>query len=299
MVDLRHLYYFSVLADQQSVNEAAKKLRLSQPSLSRQLRRLEEQVGAQLFSRTTRGISLTPAGVQLARDAQRLLLSADVALTRARKLSTAKPPRVRIGFIQDLGEILISSVVRAIREKSNIHVELHALSMADQEKALCRGRIDLGLLTHCAHLKKRYASRRLATVPIWIALPSGHRLAALSKVTVDDLAYEPLVTLGEQDCPGYRNLLTRVFDSVQTPPPVAVEVNEFTSALAQVAAGDGVCLIPEFLKTNRRRGVEMRSVSGTRIKFEVYAVWRPDVEPRGLDEVISALEAAAKKRLVG
>ncbi|MFJ2581807.1 LysR family transcriptional regulator [Kitasatospora aureofaciens] len=186
-LDLRLVRYFTVVADHRNFGRAAAELRVAQPSLSRQIRRLEQQLGARLLDRTPQGSRLTEAGEVFLPRAKALLRSGAQAAAQTR--AAAVPSRITIGYTTNL---IVTPAVRELREQCpDADVSSLHLAWDDVREALFDHRVDavvtrLPLTTEGLHVTVLYAEPRALVVPV------GHRLAGRESVTLDDIADEAL-----------------------------------------------------------------------------------------------------------
>jgi DNA-binding transcriptional LysR family regulator len=193
-LDLRLVRYFTVVAEQRHFGRAAEVLRVAQPSLSRQIRRLEQQVGARLLDRTPQGSQLTGAGEVFLAHAKSLLRAANQAAARTR--AAADPTRITIGYISGL---LITPAVRELRHRHpDAQVQTLHLDWKEPREALLDGRVDVAITrmpirTDQLHVTILYDEPRMVLVPL------DHRLAGKEYVTLDDIADEPLPRVSDPD----------------------------------------------------------------------------------------------------
>ncbi|MFE0488814.1 MULTISPECIES: LysR substrate-binding domain-containing protein [Streptomyces] len=188
-LDLRKLRYFAAVADRLHFGRAAEDLHIAQPALSRQIRALEQDLGAPLFTRDTHGVTLTDAGRQLLDDAGPLLASAQ-AVRRRVTAAARGGRRLVVGFRAGI------PVIPAAREFGGRHpdvvVDVQRMEWDDQVAMLLDGRVDVGYV----RLPIDETGLRLMplyTEPLMVALPAVHRLAGKEEVTEADLAGEPLI----------------------------------------------------------------------------------------------------------
>jgi DNA-binding transcriptional LysR family regulator len=188
-LDLRKLRYFVAVADRLHFGRAADDLHIAQPVLSRQIRALEHDLGADLLTRDSHGVTLTDAGEQLLADAGPLLASADAARRRV-TLAARGGRRLMVGFRAGV------AVAPAIRQFADQHpdvvVDVQRIEGDDQATKLLDGRIDIG------YVRLPIDETGLRVIPIYTeprvaVLPTGHRLAGKEQITEADLAGEPLL----------------------------------------------------------------------------------------------------------
>ena len=235
-VDLRKLRYFLAVAEELHFGRAAERLHIAQPVLSRQIRALEGELGAELFMRDRRGTVLTPAGEQLVHDAKPLLSGADALLRRVRAAGEGVT-RFTIGFMPG---ITLTPVVRLLRERHpGLEVRMLRTDWHDQVDVLHNARADVGIVRlpidpAGLEITPLYTEPRLAMVA------SSHRLAGKKAVHVADLAADHL--LQDPDAvPEWRDVAVELRTGERRPVPVIRSVEE---KLELVAGGEGIAVIP-------------------------------------------------------
>ncbi len=227
-LDLRLVRYFTVVAEHGNIGRAAAALHLAQPSLSRQIQRLEGRLGVRLFARTPQGTSLTPAGRAFLPRAHAVLGTAEDAVAVAR---AADPPReITIGYAEGL---IITPAVRALRHRHpDARIRTRLLRWHDMQ-ALPEGRVDA--LVAREPLPFPATVTPLYEEPRVLLVPAAHRLAGKESVSVDDLGDEDLVA-----CAVTPTLWSTPRDG--TPPPAPDD--SFEDKLELVASGSAVAVLP-------------------------------------------------------
>lgn len=193
-LDLRLVQCFTVVAEHQHFGRAAEALHTTQPSLSRQIRRLEQQVGARLLDRTTHGTRLSEAGEIFLPQAKELLRAAIEAMARTR--AAARPRSITIGYARGL---IITPAVRALRE-NNPDAEVHTRLLAwnDSRAALLEHRVDV-VVTRLPLATDQLRITVLYDEPRVLVVPRDHRLAGKESVTLADIADEPIPRVRQSD----------------------------------------------------------------------------------------------------
>ena len=235
-LDLRLVRYFTVVAEHQHFGRAAEALHVAQPSLSRQIRHLEQQLGARLLDRTPQGSRLTEAGEVFLPLARALLRSADQAAARTR--AAAQPSRITIGYT--IGLIVTPAVRQLRREHPDADVQTLHLDWNQPREALLDHRVDavvtrLPIRTGGLHVTVLYDEPRVLLVPL------DHRLAGKESVSIDDIAGEPIPRLPDPAWNSYWRIDPRP-DGSPAPDGPLVEAIEDKNEL--IAAGQAVAVIP-------------------------------------------------------
>ena len=235
-LDLRLVRYFTVVAEYRHFGRAAEALHVAQPSLSRQIRHLEQQLGARLLDRTPQGSRLTEAGEVFLPLARALLRSADQAAARTR--AAAQPSRITIGYT--IGLIVTPAVRQLRREQPDADVQTLHLDWNEPREALLDHRVDavvtrMPIRTDGLHVTVLYDEPRVLLVPL------DHRLAGKESVTLDDIAGEPIPRLPDPAWNAYWRIDPRP-DGSPAPDGPLVEAIEDKNEL--IAAGQAVAVIP-------------------------------------------------------
>jgi DNA-binding transcriptional LysR family regulator len=235
-VDLRKLRYFLAVAEELHFGRAAERLHIAQPVLSRQIRALEHELGAELFLRDRRSTALTPAGEQLAQEARPLLANAEALLRRVRA-SCEGVTRFTVAFMPG---ITLTPAVRPLRERHpGLDVRMLRTGWHDQAEVLHDGRADVGIVRlpiDPAGLE----IRPLFTEPRVAVVASAHRLAGKEAVHLADLAADHL--LQDPDLvPEWRDIAVELRTGPRRPASVHYSVEE---KLELVAGGQGIAVIP-------------------------------------------------------
>ncbi|MER6371330.1 LysR family transcriptional regulator [Streptomyces mirabilis] len=235
-LDLRLVRYFTVVAEHRHFGRAATALCIAQPSLSRQIRRLEQQLGARLLDRTPQGSRLTEAGEVFLPQAKALLRSATSAAARTR--AAAQPSRVSIGYTSS---IIVTPAVREMRRlHPDVEVVAQHLVWNDAHAALVEHRVDvavtrLPMRTDQLHVTILYDEPRLLLVPL------DHRLAGKESVTLDDIADEPLPRVSDASWNAFWRIDPRP-DGSRAPDGPLIEALE--DKFEFIASGQAVGIVP-------------------------------------------------------
>jgi LysR family transcriptional regulator, benzoate and cis,cis-muconate-responsive activator of ben and cat genes len=241
-MELRQLRYFVAVAEEGNISRAAKKIFLTQPALSRQIKALEEELGQCLLERQAHSIRLTPTGQALLAEGRQLLQQADQMLQRVRTASRSS--RLRVGYAPSLAAGLLSvAVTNFTQAHANIRVELHDLSTAEMLAGLEDDKLDVALC-----VGQQRAMRGLMWTPLvraqWrLAVPRQHPLAGRSKVTPQEVAREPLLVYCQRNYPEYWQSITGWLRSHRQPPRIAGEYDGAENLMAAVESGLGVAFV--------------------------------------------------------
>jgi LysR family hca operon transcriptional activator len=246
-MELRHLRYFIAVADAGSLRvAAAQKLNTSQPSLGRQIRDLEDEVGAQLLTRSARGIDLTPAGRAFLEHARTVLSQVEAATEAARRVAHPAKPRFSMGFLGGHELTWMPEVLRILHDQPrNIDVMISSQNSPLLADALLNGTLDAALLRREREVRD-LAFRLLIKEPLMVVLPGDHRLAAHKAINPKDLVGETFVAVSEVAGPVLRmavdNYLKRSGINI-TP---AHEMDHLATGMSLIASTRGIGLLPAY-----------------------------------------------------
>lgn len=199
-MNLRDLRYLVALADHRHFGRAAAATFVSQPTLSTQIKKLEEELGVSLIERAPRHVMLTPVGHDVAERARRILSDVDQLKETARRSRDPEAGTVRLGIFPTLGPYLLPHVIPRIRQRfPNLELLLIEEKTAAILRLLREGRMDAGILALPLHDEQLHIEP-LFEEPFMLAVPSGHALAARKDISLDDLREESLLLLDEGHC---------------------------------------------------------------------------------------------------
>jgi LysR family hca operon transcriptional activator len=261
-MELRHLRYFVAVAEEGSFSTAAeRRLHTAQPSLSRQIRDLEQEVGAKLMNRGAHGIELTPAGKAFLDHARTALLEADAAKQAALRAAQPARPTFALGFLSGTEIGLLPEVTRILRaDFPGIDIRLSSDFSPALARALLRGRLDAAFMRPEEHMGD-LACRRVRTDPLCFVLPSDHRLAAQAAVAPQDVANETFL-LPSSTAPAVRRAVLEFFSRAGVELKPNHEVHNVVHAISMIASTRAVTLLPAYVKHYLPETVTTRPVRG-------------------------------------
>jgi DNA-binding transcriptional LysR family regulator len=241
-MELRQLRYFVAAAEEGNISRAAKRIFLTQPALSRQIKVLEDEVGQCLLERQAHSIRLTPVGETLLREARELLRHAEQVLERVRV--AGRGLRLRVGYAPSLAAGMLSVAVENFTQRHpNAHVELFDLSTAEMLAGLERDKLDVALSVGQQRQTRGLKWTPLVRVPWQLAVNRNHPLARRSRVTPLEMAGEPLLVYSQRDYPEYWEILTGWLRDHRQRPRIAGEYGGAENLMAAVESGLGVAFV--------------------------------------------------------
>lgn len=299
-MELRHLRYFTAVAEELNFRRAAARLNIAQPSLSTQIRQLEEDVGAQLLERNTHGVALTPAGLRFLEDSRRLLRDADTSVRNTRRVSRGEEGQLSIGFVASLGHGFFPSVLRAYRKKfPNIDLSLAEMDTTQQIEALTARRLHLGFIG--LGVPRETSDLKLLPIAeekLVLAMPSDHPLCGAGRGKVKSLRLsalegEKLLLTARQNAPIYNPWILALCQREGFHPSEVHEIGQHVTVLNYIAAGLGVTILPAQFSRLQTVGVSFVPLAGAVPSYRYYVAWSPRNEHTALHHFIAVAQMNA------
>jgi DNA-binding transcriptional LysR family regulator len=255
---------FVVLAEELNFSQAARRLNLSQPPLSRQIQALEEKLGCRLFLRNTRAVSITPAGTLFLADARGLLNQLDAATEAVRRAEGGETSRLRLGFVGALlDEDLVQTLQRFRELNPRCQIHLTDLTPAPQLTALRAGNLDGAFIgAHPQALAPEFRALVWKREPLGIALPAAHPLAAAPALQLGQLCEEGWVMVSREAAPAFRQQFASWCERAKFKPRIVQESERVAAVLTMVAASQGISLLPAAVGRLIGAGVVFRKIAG-------------------------------------
>jgi DNA-binding transcriptional LysR family regulator len=242
-MELRHLRYFVVIADELHFGRAAARLHITQPSLSIQIRDLERAVGVTLLQRTNRRVELTEAGRAFLEGARLALAQVETAVQDARRAHRGEIGQLTLGFVGSAAYDVLPRLLRAFRAAyPDVALRLGSMTTKEQLAALAERRIDLGLL-RLPVKDATLAWRTVAREPLMVVLPITHPLATQARVPLRALAGEPFILYPRADSPAIRDTIIALCHQAGFSPNIVQETGEMQTIVGLVAGGIGIALV--------------------------------------------------------
>jgi DNA-binding transcriptional LysR family regulator len=258
-MELRHLRYFTAVAEEQNVTRAAARLHVSQPPLSRQIRDLEEELGVELFKRTAKSLELTEAGKIFLNEARAVLSRSQEAVQAVRAVSKGGHAQVRVGYAPSLTVEILPRVLKLFeQEHPGTRVALHDCSTEEYGRKLLERKLDVALgVKPAGRMWRGVVFEKLAEYPLYCAVAASHPLAKKRAISTRQLKEERLIGYSRDEYPEYHAWLQEIFQPFGFKSAIAEEHDSVTSLIAAVEAGRGVALAP----------LSLRCMAGPRLKL--------------------------------
>ena len=296
-MNLRDLRYLVALADERHFGRAAERCFVSQPTLSAQIRKLEEYLGTPLVERQPRRVTLTETGLKIVERARRLLHEADAIVEIAKTDRDPLAGALKLALIPTVGPYLLPHIAGPLRRAlPRLKLMLYEYQTAPLLERLRDGDIDLGILA----LPIPVDGLETATLydePFTLAVPANHELAERDRVKVDDLRGETLLLLEDGHC--LRDQALEVCSRVRVNQDQDYRATSLETLRQMVAAGHGITLLPELAAATpvgTARGLKIKPFAKPAPVRAIGAVWRKSTtRGKAIEAVIATVRAAMKE----
>lgn len=298
-MELRHLRYFIAVAEELNFTRAAEKLRLAQPSLTRQIRKLEAELGVPLFDRSRNRVLLTEEGRNFLVDARRLVALSVESIRAVQRFSRGESDQLNLGYLFKFNFELLPATLKTFSVTCpEIAVNLFDMSPAAQLRALEARKIDLGFVGLRPETSPVSALvwERVARHNIVVVLPAHHPLARKQQISIADLRSAFFVAMSDETHPGSRAWLNGLCQQGGFNPRVLQDVDLESGIMTFVAEGLGVTLAREQIRNLPHRGVVFRPLA-TRQKAEYWMAWHRDNRSQALARYIDIVRHEAAERV--
>ncbi len=296
-MELRHLRYFVAVAEELNFTRAAEKLRLAQPSLTRQIHNLEAELGVRLLDRSRNQVSLTEEGRSFLADARRLVALSLESVKSVQQLSRGESGQLNIGYLFKFNFSLLPETLATFYQTCpEIAVNVFDMSPAEQLRALEARKIDLGFVG----LRPPTTGRNLAALAwervayhnVVAVLPENHPLAKRNKIKLSDLKPMFFVAMSEETHPGSRAWLSGLCESAGFTPRILQGVELETGLMTFVAEGLGVTLAREQIKNLPHPGVVFRPLTAA-LTADYWIAWHQENRSHALLRYIEVVKKRA------
>lgn len=273
-MELRHLHYFIVVAEELHFSRAAQRLCISQPPLSQQIRDLEDELGVKLFERTKRQVHLTEAGKVFLERSYGVLAQLEQAIAVTQQIGRGEVGRLAIGFVDTAMYTVLPEILKVFRAQfPAVELRLHELTTAQQIQALHHKQVDIGIV-RSAISEQSLSVECFLPESLVLALPQNHPFSAQTKVSLSTLASESFILFPANMGPVFYEQIMNMCQQAGFRPKVAQEAVQMQTIVGLVAAGLGVAIVPASLQNFPRSGVIYRPLQEQTPKTGLYLAWR-------------------------
>ena len=295
-MEFRHLRYFLVLAEELHFGRAARRLSMSQPPLSLNLQQLEASVGARLFTRSSKSVALTAAGLAFVPAARALLDQAAQSARLARDVGQGMAGSLTIGFA---GTMLYSGLPGILERFQAQHpllrLMLKELSSSEQLVELAHDRLDIGFV-HTTRVPPELSQILVSSQAFVGCLPAGHALARRPSLSLGDLQGEPFAVVSRAVSPDYHERILTICTEAGFYPEIRYELRHWLSVVSLVSQGMGVALVPAALGRSAMAGAAFVPLDRATTPYDTHCLWKTARDNPALSAFVNAVRDASTER---
>ncbi|CAN5278811.1 LysR substrate-binding domain-containing protein [soil metagenome] len=295
-MEFRHLRYFLVLAEELHFGRAARRLSISQPPLSLNIQQLEASIGARLFTRSSKQVALTAAGLALVPAARALLDQAAEVARHARDVGQGMAGSLSIGFA---GTMLYSGLPDILERFQAQHpllrLMLKELSSSEQLIELAHDRLDIGFV-HTTRVPAELSQILVSSQAFVGCVPAGHALAQQKVLALGDLQGEPFAVVSRAVSPDYHERILSICLEAGFYPEIRYELRHWLSVVSLVSQGMGVALVPAALGRSAMAGTVFIPLDKATTPYDTHCLWKTARDNPALAGFVDAVRAANARR---
>ena len=278
-MELRHLRYFVAVAEELNFTRASERLHTAQPSLSQQIRDLEDAVGTPLLFRTKRHVALTDAGQVFLAETRVVLAQVERAILMARRAARAEAGQLVIGFVPSAEVKIFPKILPVLRARyPDVQVVLHSMSTPEQRAGLLDNSINIGFF-RSDHRETRLEERTVLREPLVAVLPVGHPLEKLQAIPFKLFQKYPFVGISREEAPELANAVAQLSEANAVELEVVQSGDNVLMILSLVAMGLGIAILPDYVESLLIKNVTCRPIEGNPMFDLVMAFRRDDHSP--------------------
>ena len=270
----RLLRSFIAVAEELHFGRAAKRVNLSQPALSLQIKGIEEELQVQLFARSRRKTELTQAGEIFLIEARDVLQRVEQAITTVRRAALGQVGTLRIGFISTAAAIIMPPLVKRFREKYvHVEVDLRNVLTRDQLTQLQERKLDVGFLRVPLQTPPEIRTRVIHRERFVLLIPASHPLAEKKDLTLADCTQADFVMYSRKMAPGFHDQIMNILHRNGLTPHVVQEAAEMYTLISLVATGLGLSVVPASVTLHHAENVVIRELHDEEAQSEIAIAW--------------------------
>ena len=293
-MDIRQLECFVAVAEELHFRKAGERLGLSQSALSERISALEQELGARLFFRTTRQVSLTQAGAEFVQDAKKILSDIEKSVSNVRHSAESNLRHIRISGVDEAISMLLPKVLLRFRETDpSVHVQILEISSSEQHsQELISHRTDIAFL-RTPQEEDFIASELLYRQPVVVALAESNILSAATTLSASDIAEQPIVGYPKRARPVLHDVLWNAFRQIGAQPNIVCELIDKSTLLQFVAHGLGLALAPAWVQNIAPPGVTFVPFEPCDTPIELYVAFRTAGNSETVERFLEVVRTAA------
>ncbi len=296
-MNLKQLTYFVAVAEELHFGRAAERLGMAQPPLSRQIKQIEEVLGAQLFNRGRNAITMTQAGERLYERGSNILRQIEDAKLEVRRIGQGAEGRLRIGFVGSSTFGMLPTIIKSFRANyPEVNLSLIPMNNAQLHRALVSREIDVAF-ARPALKDSEFVTRKLGEEELVLALPDTVDTGNRTVVNLNDLAEHNFVLYPEYPRPSFADFVLNSCAEQGFEIASRVFTMDLQTALSLVAIGEGVCIVPASVASGTRNGLRFCKIEQDLARTELSVNHRLDEQGIHVRNFVQLAQSVARKTL--
>lgn len=294
-MNMRQLSYFIAVAEELHFGRAAERLGMAQPPLSRQIRQIEEELGAVLFNRGRRAVSLTQAGERLFERGRSVVRDFDDMLLEVRRIGQGAEGRLRIGFVGSSTFGILPNIVKSFRANSpDVTLTLTPMNNAQLHRRLVGREIDVAFARPALN-DAEFVTRKLGEEPLVVATPDTMATRSDGRIAVEELRDSNFILYPEYPRPSYADFVVEACERNGLELRRRLFTMDLQTALSLVAIGEGVCIVPASVASAARNGIRFREIAPSIGTTELSLNYRLDEQGPHVQAFVRIAQSVARK----
>lgn len=294
-MNFKQLTYFMAVAEEMHFGRAADRLDMAQPPLSRQIKQLEEDLGAVLFNRGRSAITLTQAGERLMARGKDILSRLEDTKLEVRRLGQGAEGRLRIGFVGSATFGILPNIIRSYRANyPQVNLSLLPMNNADLHRALVSRELDIAFARPTLK-DPEFVSKHLMEERLILALPDIVDTGSRTVAKLERLMTHHLILYPERPRPSYADLVLNAVTNAGFEAPLRIWCMDLQTALSLVAVGEGVCIVPESVANAPRKGMKFLKIEPEIARAELSVSYRLDEQGVHVKNFVSLAQKVSRK----
>lgn len=294
-MNFKQLNYFIAVAEELHFGRAAERLDMAQPPLSRQIKQIEEELGALLFNRGRSAISLTQAGERLLERGKTILAQLEDTKLEVRRLGQGAEGRLRIGFVGSATFGILPNIIRSYRANyPEVNLSLNPMNNADLYRAIISREIDVAFARPTFN-DPELISKHLMEEKLILALPDIVDTGDRTVAKLERLQTHNLILYPERPRPSYADMVLKALKDAGFDAPMRIWCMDLQTALSLVAVGEGVCVVPESVSNAPRKGMKFLKIEPEIARSELSVNYRVDEQSVHVRNFVDVAQKVARK----
>jgi len=287
VMDIRKMRYFITVAEELNFSRAAERLMMAQPPLSQEIRKLEEELGVQLFHRTKRMVELTDAGEIFLEGARQTIIQVDRTIKETQLAGEGKIGHLIIGFVDSTETVI--DILKKYRERfPKIQLTLREMTTDQQIKALYEKQIHVGFIRSKQN-NEILASEACSEECLKLVLHQDHPLVSLPNISINVLVDEPFILFPRHFGTNFYDLIISYFWEHGVSLNIVQEAIQMQTIVNLVATGMGISVVPSSVESYKKSGVVYKDIQENTPKINLYAGWRQDEKSVVLENFLAVV----------